>query len=160
MGLFSGKDVKDAGDGIKAAGEGVSTVLSGVRTLITGDMPPETIERLKEIELEVMQIGQNIQKGQQEIERAAIEKGGFNSLFLSGWRPALGWVSVAAIFSYYVPPIILQTAFWTAQTIKTWKLVAWPNSFDIGEIIGLVGTILGVSVLRTVEKTNGSQDNH
>ena len=160
MGLFSGKDVKDAGDGIKAAGEGVTSVLTGVRTLITGDMPPETIERLKEIELEVMQIGQNIQKGQQEIEKAAIEKGGFNSFFLSGWRPCLGWISAAAIFAYYVPPIILQTVFWTIQTIQTKSLVVWPNSFDIGEIIGLVGTILGVSVLRTVEKSNGTQANH
>lgn len=160
MGLFGGKDVKAAGEGIKAAGEGVTTVLTGIRTMITGDMPPETVAKLKEIELKMMEISQNIQSGQQEIEKAAIEKGGFNSFFLAGWRPVLGWISAAAIFAYYVPPIILQTYFWTVQTMKSGILASWPNNFDIAEIIGLVASLLGISVLRTVEKSNGVQGQH
>jgi len=170
MGWFSkdtGEAVKSAGEGVKTAADGVTGIIGGIRNLVTGDLPPATVEALKtlevqaqEIDVKLAEISQNIQKGQQEIEKAAIDKGGFNSFFLAGWRPTLGWICAASIFFYYVPPIILQTVFWVKQTISTGMLTAWPNSFDIAEIIGLVASLLGLSFLRTNEKKTNTQDNH
>jgi hypothetical protein len=167
MGLFNwgnpkqvGEGVKLAGDGVKSAGEAVEDVLHGVRTLITGDYPPETIEALRGIELKTLEIKQAVQKGQQGIEKAAIEKGTGQSLFIAGWRPMLGWISAAALFAYYVPPVVMQTVFWIIQSIKTEALIPFPNSFDVTDIIGLVGTLLGMGTLRTIEKAQGAQGNH
>ena len=72
----------------------------------------------------------------------------------------LGWISAAATFSYYVPPIIMQTIFWVWQMVSTGTLEAWTNNFDIADIIGLVGSLLGMGILRTVEKKTTAQDNH
>lgn len=168
MGLFNwgnkakaaGEGVEAAGKGLESAGKGVGTVLSGIRNLITGDLPPEVQQKLAELEVELKTIQQKIQEGQQEIEIAAINKGGFNSFFLAGWRPMLGWISALAIFSYYIPPIILQTVFWFKQSIAQSELIAFPSNFDIAEIMGLVASLLGMSYLRTVEKSSGIQDKH
>lgn len=166
MGLFSrkpketGEGIKAAGEGVEAAGKGVGHVLSGIRNLFTGDLPPETIQALKEIELKTMELQQDIQKGQQGIEIAAIEKGGFTSFFLAGWRPMLGWISAAAIFSYYVPPVVVQTIFWIRASLAAEALIAFPKTFDMTDIMGLVGSLLGMGVLRTIEKSQGAQDNH
>jgi hypothetical protein len=156
----AGAGVQAAGEGIKAAGEGVGTVLTSIRTMITGDLPPETVEALRELEVRAMEIQQNIQAGQQAIETAAINKGGFNSFFISAWRPMLGWISALAIFSYYIPPIILQTYFWMRQSIVSETLVIFPSAFDMADIMGLVGSLLGMSILRTIEKSQGTQANH
>lgn len=166
MGLFGGKAkeageaVKAAGEGIEAASAGVTNILGGIRFLIKGDLPPETIEKLQELENQALEIEQSIQKGQQGIEEAAINKGGFNSFFLAGWRPSLGWISALSIFAYYVPPIILQTVFWIRMSIQSATLIPFPDNFNIGEIMGLVASLLGMGILRTVEKGQGVQDNH
>lgn len=168
MGIFgfgnkaklAGEGVKAAGEGLEAAGNGVNTVLGGLRNLITGELPADTIAALKELEVKALEIQQTIQKGQQEIEVAAINKGGFNSFFLAGWRPMLGWISALSIFAYYVPPIILQTIFWIKQSLASDALISFPSNFDMAEIMGLVGSLLGMGILRTIEKNQGSQDNH
>lgn len=155
-----GKEVKDAGEGIKDAGEAVTGILTGIRTMVTGDLPPETILALKELEAKALEATQKIQEGQQEIEKAAISKGGFNAFFLAGWRPSLGWIASVSIFSYYVPPIILQTYFWLRLSLATSELVPFPHNFDMGEIMGLVASLLGMGVLRTVEKSTGTNNLH
>ena len=166
MGLFGskakevGEAVKLSGEGLEAAGNGVSTVLGGIRNLFTGELPAGTIEKLKELEVKLEEIQQTIQSKQQEIEIVAIQKGGFNSFFLAGWRPMLGWISALSIFAYYVPPIILQTVFWIRQSLQSEALVPFPGNFNMAEIMGLVGSLLGMGILRTVEKSQGVNDLH
>lgn len=161
MGWFGiGKEVKEAGAGIKDAGEAVTGVLAGIRTMITGDLPPDAIIKLKELEGKALEASQKIQTGQQEIETAAINKGGFNSFFLAGWRPMLGWIASLSIFIYYVPPIFLQTIFWFRASMASGVLVDFPHNFDIGEIMGLVASLLGMGVLRTIEKSSGTNTLH
>lgn len=170
LGWFS----KDTGDAVKSAGEGIGTVvdsatglLGGIRNLITGDLPPDTIEALQKLALEAeslkvdaLKVKQNIQIGQQTIEKAAIEKGGFNSFFLAGWRPSLGWIAAIALFAYYVPPVALQTYFWARASFASDSMIVWQNMFDVTDILGLVGTLLGMAGLRSLDKKNGSQGNH
>lgn len=161
MGLFSwGDKAKAAGEGVEAAGRGVGKVLTGIRTMITGDMPPETVEALKRIELELLSVEQEIQKGQQAIEMAAISKGGFQAFYHSGWRPTLGWTAALSVFCYYVPPIVLQTAFWIRASILSVDPVVFPLTFNMAEIMGLVMSLLGMSGLRTYEKSRSIQGNH
>lgn len=162
MGWFGlgGNTVKNVGDAVKASADGLGNLAVSIRTAITGDMPPATVEKLAEIEKQAQELEAKLREGQQQIEFAAINKGGFGAFVLAGWRPALGWVAVFGIFSYYVPPIIAQTVFWIIQMVQTKTFTPWPATFDLANIIGLVGTLLGMGTLRTIEKANGTVSDH
>jgi hypothetical protein len=71
------------------------------------------------------------------------------SVFVSGWRPFVGWVCTAALAIQF---IISPTASWIAALLG--HAVAFP-SLDMGTLLTLLGGMLGLGGLRTVEKING-----
>lgn len=73
------------------------------------------------------------------------------SVFVAGWRPAIGWVCVLSLAAYYPPRFIVATVLWTQQIAQTGQWMA-PPEVGIADILGLVGTLLGLAGLRTVEK--------
>jgi len=72
-----------------------------------------------------------------------------SSLFVSGWRPSVGWVCSGAFgIQFVVGPI--------AQWLST--LLGHPVAFptlDLGTMMPLLLGLLGLGGLRTVEKLNG-----
>jgi hypothetical protein len=85
-------------------------------------------------------------KGQISINIEETKKGGI----LNQWRPALGWVCVTAYaFNYLMMPI----ANWVAKFIdaNAPTIVA----LDTGELTTLLFGMLGIGVLRTVDKLKG-----
>ena len=84
------------------------------------------------------------------------------SLFVSGWRPAVGWVGALALALAYIPKALVLTAFWCYQAYLTYSqpgavlpaLPAFPD-LGVGDVIALLGAILGVAGMRTVEKVKG-----
>lgn len=79
---------------------------------------------------------------------------GSSSIFVSGWRPAIGWVSAISLFTYYVPYCIVATVIWAHQCWITGVLAARPD-LGIADLIGLVGAMLGIAGMRTAEKFKG-----
>ncbi len=72
------------------------------------------------------------------------------SLFVSGWRPAVGWVCVMAYaFNYIVMPL----SNWIVKfgDINAPAMVA----LDTGELTTLLFGMLGLGGLRTYEKVKG-----
>ena len=71
------------------------------------------------------------------------------SVFVAGWRPAIGWVGAIALFWTFVAYDVVA---WTA-TLKGWpappKLTGTENLFE------LVLAMLGLGGMRTFEKTKG-----
>lgn len=68
-----------------------------------------------------------------------------SSLFVSGWRPFVGWVCGSALaYQFLLRPIV--GAFL--------KSVTFP-SLDMGTLMTLLGGMLGFGAMRTVEKLNG-----
>lgn len=69
--------------------------------------------------------------------------------FKSRWRPALGWMCVAGLSLHYVVFPVVQSIViiwapdWTQPTI------------DANGLIAMVGTLLGLGAMRTVEKIQG-----
>ena len=84
--------------------------------------------------------------------------------FVAGWRPAVGWVCVAALGLSYVPKALVLTAFWAYQAylnlahpeIEVQALLPFPD-LGVTDLLGLLGAILGVGILRTVEKVKGAE---
>lgn len=71
------------------------------------------------------------------------------SVFVSGWRPAIGWVCGAALASQYIGRPLLQWGF----TIAHQPLPTLPGIDD--NLWQLMFGLLGLGTLRTVEKIKG-----
>lgn len=85
-------------------------------------------------------------KAQAEINKAEAENG---SLFVGGWRPAIGWVCAAAVaYTYLLVPVGMWVAFVMG------KPIAKPPALD-GNLWELMFALLGLGGLRTFEKLKG-----
>ena len=68
--------------------------------------------------------------------------------FVAGWRPASGWVSVIGLFyTFLVQPLL--SWFSTIVTIPV------PPAIDVDTLMVLLGSLLGIGGLRTVDKIKG-----
>ena len=75
------------------------------------------------------------------------------SVFVAGWRPALGWVCVMSLGLYYPVRILVGMTMWVLMVIQSGTLLPIPD-LGIADVIGLVAGMLGMSGLRTIEKKN------
>lgn len=102
-------------------------------------------------ELAVLAAETDLSKGQIEINK--IEAASTN-WWVSGWRPAIGWVGAASLFTYYVPYCIVATVVWAHQVGISGTLVPRPD-LGISDLIGLIAAMLGVAGMRSFEKAKG-----
>jgi hypothetical protein len=96
---------------------------------------------------EFKEMEQAFELAKKQIEVNAVEAAN-PSIFVSGWRPAVGWVCVSAYaYNYVAMPLIA----WGAK----WYDAAAPAmiTLDTGELTTLLFGMLGIGALRTVEKT-------
>lgn len=101
-----------------------------------------------DVKLALGQIGVNLEEAKSE------------SLFKSGWRPAVGWVGAISLGLVYIPKALVITALWTAQAymalkaapdITTFVLPVFPD-LGVTDILGLLGSLLGFGILRQRDK--------
>lgn len=88
------------------------------------------------------------------------------SIFVAGWRPAIGWTGAAALFTYYIPKNVMAAYLWFKQCLHaidkaevagkllTLKLPAYPVGLD-DTLLELIFGLLGIAAMRTVEKFGG-----
>jgi hypothetical protein len=84
--------------------------------------------------------------GQLEINKAEAANA---NIFVSGWRPAVGWVCVAGLGSQYVIGPLVE---WLSALF--WERITWPI-MNNGELMTLLVGMLGLGALRTTEKVKG-----
>lgn len=126
-----------------SAGEATNTVADAaekIKTILTGELPPE--KRL-EAELKFIEL------------QAAInaEEAKSTTLFISGWRPACGWLGVFGLgYAYIIQPILTWLCF-------NLDLIA-PPLLDTEVLTTVLYGLLGFGVYRTIEKSNGSSNKH
>ncbi len=71
------------------------------------------------------------------------------NIFVSGWRPFIGWVCGSGLaFQFIIAPI----ATWA--TMLYGKQVTFP-ALDMGTLITLLAGMLGLGAMRTTEKLKG-----
>ena len=70
------------------------------------------------------------------------------SIFVAGWRPAIGWTGAIVIFYHFV-----------LQPIGVWVLhlngiTEVPPSLDLDSLWPVITGMLGIGAMRTIDKTN------
>ncbi len=122
------------GDQAKAAGDGVAAVGKVMDGLFTSDD-----ERLSHQEVMI-----RLENAPNEfMSKLTLKEAQHRSVFVAGWRPAIGWVCASGIaFSFIVNPLM-----------GTFGLE--PVEVPLDTILELVLAMLGLAGLRTVEKING-----
>jgi hypothetical protein len=132
------------GDQAKSAGEGVGHVAAGLDKLFTSADErlgrAEVIARLKSKPHEVMG---EISK----IEAAS------RSVWVSGWRPGIGWVCGLSLALYFIPQYLTGAYMFTHIYITTGEIIPYP--VEPKAVLELVFLLLGLGAQRTVEKLGG-----
>ncbi|MBU2714057.1 3TM-type holin [Zooshikella harenae] len=121
----------------------VSSVMEGLDDLFTSDE-----ERLKAHNKTLETLNQpHILQALTTLEEAK-----HPSIFVSGWRPGLGWLCVGLLTYAWVLRDLIIIALSLANRPDVVKLLP---TIDTGELITLVLTLLGLGGIRTMEKIKG-----
>ena len=120
---------------------GLGSIADLVNTAIGKIWPDKTEQEKQQLAAAVMVV-----QGQIDINK---EEAKNPSLFVSGWRPSVGWVCSAGLAVQF---LILPMAQWSL--ILMGKNVTLP-SLDLEVLITMLGGMLGLGGLRTAEKIRG-----
>jgi len=103
-------------------------------------------EEKAQAKIKLKELENDLQTKQMEINKV---EAGHKSVFVAGWRPALGWIIVIILgYSYLFQPFI-------AMTLKIiGKDVELPN-LNLDQIFPLILGMLGLGGLRSFEKSKG-----
>ena len=148
MGILSSL-VKDATlGGVQGVFEGIVSLAKDIRSAITGEVSPEAKAKIEEglLKLESM-----AQEGQLKVNE---QEAKHPSVWVSGWRPGVGWVCVVSLGSYFIPQYLMAAVLWTKACWVANALLPYPIAEPKG-ILELVIGMLGLAVFRSYEKRTG-----
>lgn len=120
---------------------GIGQLAKDIRQAFTGEISPEKKAEIEMKLLELEAAGMNAQNA------VNIEEAKNPSLFVSGWRPGVGWICVAGLAMHFViNPLIVWGTQLAGRTVQ-------PPVFDAATLMSLVIPLLGLGAYRTYEKT-------
>lgn len=130
---------------------GISSVVESVGKVI-GDLHTSDKERM-ELELEAKRIDQAIDLGQMEVNKVEAAN---QNLFVSGWRPAVGWVGAAAMaYQFLLYPLLVWAWVWLQAEGYVPKEVNPPPMLDTDALWVILSGMLGIAGMRSFEKSRG-----
>ena len=139
----------------KLAGGEVINAVEGVANVI--DKFVETDDERRAAETLLAKMAQR--PGELQVELNKIEAGS-RSIFVAGWRPAIGWVCATSLGIYYIPQFLVAQYVWVqsfliscVDTNAECVVPAFP--VEINGLMELIIGMLGLAGLRTVEKAMG-----
>lgn len=114
------------------------------------DLIPDPAKRLEQFQA-IMSALQQWDAAQNQVNQAEAQN---PNVFVSGWRPAIGWICVCALFYQYV---FVPFATWGLSVAG----VHFPPLPKLDDNLWQITTgMLGLGGLRTIEKWKGVQGNH
>lgn len=124
----------------------IATILSPI-TELAGKFIPDK-DKLNEFKHAVEMSLVNLDLAQMGVNA---EEAKHPSIFVSGWRPFIGWVcGIALAYNYLVLPNILwAVAIWMPD-------VSPPPALEMGELMTLLFGMLGMGTLRSYDKKQGT----
>ncbi|NOY63597.1 MAG: hypothetical protein GXP10_10705 [Gammaproteobacteria bacterium] len=131
----------------------IGSIISGVGK-IADDLFTSDEERLK-IALQEKAIEAGLIKGQLDVNAAEAKH---KSVFVAGWRPAIGWVgALAMLYQFVVYPLL--TWLWAIAQAKGYlpaDLPA-PPTLPADALWVVISGMLGVAGMRSFDKFKGTQ---
>ena len=122
-------------------------VFGFLNTLVTRTIPDPTLKEQLRRELEMAQLAADtdLAKAQAAINQTEAAN---PNLFVSGWRPFVGWVcGLGLAYAFLIKPI-------ASPLIQKWSGVPM-EALDVGTLLTLLFGMLGLGGMRTVEKLSG-----
>ena len=137
---------------------GIGSIIEGVGK-VAGDLITTDKERLqmaleeRKLDLEEKKIDQATDLAQVDINKIEAAS---TSVFVSGWRPAVGWVGVFGLAYQVLGYPVMQWgwSFLQGVDIIPKGLVAPPN-LDVEQLLVLLSGLLGFGGMRSFEKHKG-----
>ena len=151
----------------------IGPVLQGADQILGHFIPNKNDAQKARLAMEQLLIEQEgaIKQKVMELQAAQIEVNKIEaqsaSMFVAGWRPAAGWVCSISLACLYIPKALVLTSVWVYQcytVFHAWNGIGVAPSMpvfpDLGitDVIGLLGSMLGLAGVRTVEKIRGEVD--
>jgi hypothetical protein len=126
----------------------LTAIVNGVTTVIDKIFPDANQAAMAKLELAKMQLKGDLDTivGQLEINKVEAAS---PSVFVSGWRPFIGWVCGCSFaYKFVIGPVI--------QQISVAYGYNWPSvDIDMEAMLYVLGGMLGLGGLRTYEKVKG-----
>ena len=121
----------------------------------------EEIRKLEELRQkgDVAQLNAHVQimTGQMQINA---QEAAHKSIFVAGWRPAIGWIGALALgYQFIFHPLLL----WAWQIIDVWATIPEgitpPPLGDTEALFAIILGMLGIGAQRSYDKTKGTVTN-
>lgn len=109
-------------------------------------------ERL-DAEIELAKIDAGVVQGQLEVNKAEAQHA---SIFVAGWRPAIGWTGAAAMaYQFLMYPMLVW--MWALLQAKGWVPTELqpPPMLETDALWVILSGMLGIAGMRSVEKVKG-----
>ena len=126
----------------------ISSIAGLANTLITKIWPDPKDQASAEALLIKTQMDAALAQAQQQIDINKIEAGSSN-VFVSGWRPFIGWVCGSAFALHF---LFLPLLNWLAELFGHDAIAI---SFDMATLSTVLMGMLGLGTMRSVEKWRG-----
>lgn len=123
---------------------GIGTIIRTIGDTVD-DLTLSKEEQLRS-EIELRKIESNLSLKQMGIN---LEEAKHKSVFVAGWRPFIGWVCGSALAYHFILRDLIIVIFQLNKD-KVPEL-------EIGQLLTVLGGLLGLGTLRTVEKFKGVQ---
>lgn len=130
---------------------GIGSVIESVGK-VAGDLITTDKERMQ-LELENRKLDQAIDLAQIEVNKVEAAS---SSVFVAGWRPAIGWIGAAAMaYQFLLYPVLLWG--WAYMQGTGWipKELVPPPVLDADQLWVILSGILGIAGMRSFEKSKG-----
>lgn len=137
---------------------GIGTIIDSVGK-IAGDLITTDKERLqmaleeRKLDLEAAKIAQAGDLAQIEVNKVEAAS---PSIFVAGWRPAIGWVGVLAmVYQFLAYPLLQWGWTWGQGAGLVPAELQPPPAVDADQLWVILSGILGIAGMRSFEKTKG-----
>jgi len=134
--------------GVSGLLNSIGNFAKDVRQAITGEI---SAEKKAELEQKAMELEFGMMKAQTDIN---LEEAKNPNLFVSGWRPFIGWMCGVSLWWQFMGNSIFE---WIVKLLgKDIK----PPVLNTEGLITILLALLGLGTMRMVEKVRGVQQNH
>ena len=140
-------DVTGAGEALQGVSGIASTVESTLFRLFPNLDKGQAAMAAQAIQTEMLKQQGEQNAGQIQIDTA---EAGNPNVFVSGWRPFIGWVLGAGFaWAFVIGPIV-------AMIVRIWKAEYQLPVLDTASLTSMTLAMLGLGTLHTVDKYNGT----